>query len=82
MGRYPKAPGQNYVIKEPDYRLCFVQLPSELQFKHPGEDLFQPGGESKEVKEQEKYDKVTDEAREKVRKETWDRHTIPSWFSF
>ena len=50
-GEMPLGRGRGYLVKKYDYRLCHVQLPKNLTFDHPGDDLFMLDGQSPDVEE-------------------------------
>jgi len=79
-GRLKKAPGKQYLIKDEDYRLAFVKLPSGMKFTFP--DLYPEDKMEKRLTEEEKaIEEAKNFAKKEDRIRNRNRRGLPNWFS-
>ena len=80
-GEMPVGKGSAYLVKKYDYRLCHVHLPIGQSFKHPGEDLFAPDGQSADVTDLKQGLDHVETMRKAFRKKTWKGgRDMPTWW--
>lgn len=81
-GEMPLGKGRTYLVKKPDYRVCFVSLPIGTTFKHPGDDLFQPMGECPTSTDISKTMESVKVVQKKFKDKTWKSGpNMPTWWT-
>lgn len=80
-GEMPMGKGRTYIVKKPDYRVCYVSLPVGTTFKHPGDDLFQPLGQSTTLFDIDKTMDAVKTVQKKFKDKTWKGGpNMPTWW--